>query len=316
MSKRTAGQDPLNVQLPVIQLALDKILVDESKNLRHFAPDAKTIEKLADSIKDNGMWSPVLVRPLPEPVEGCTHVLVAGYQRMKAVAHLNEKGHHITEVSASVKEVEGGVGTQEEQEGLRSQVTKILNLKENLERSEISYIDAAYAIKELQESGMTNTDIAKEFGKSGAWVGYVVKMLGLRSDIQKKIHSGVINFRLAKTLPELSEEEQDARIAEVESGEASGSQAAKKAKAGKKRKNNRGRKGQEDAVDSKNISSKQAILQLEEMVETLSAEPEEKWNKAKQAGVEYAIGLYKDVVKFLSGGIGVKALHNRVMKGV
>ena len=316
MSKRTAHNEPLNVQLPVIQLALDKILVDESKNLRRFAPDVKEIEKLANSIRDNGMISPVLVRPLSEPVEGCTHVLVAGYQRLKAIAHLNESGHHINEVSASLKDIPEGEGTQEEKDAVQSRKFKILNLKENLDRSEISYIDAAYAIKELQDSGMTNMDIAKEFGKSGAWVGYVVKMLGLRAEILKKIHSGIINFRLAKTLPELSEEEQDARIAEVESGASTGSQAAKKAKAGKKRKNKRGRKGQEDAVDSKNISSKQAILQLEELVVELKKEPEEKRNKAEEAAVEYAVGLYKDVVKFLSGGIGVKALHNRVLKSV
>lgn len=316
MSKRAASNEPLNVQLPVIQLALDKILVDESKNLRRFAPDAKEIEKLANSIRDNGMISPVLVRPLSEPVEGCTHVLVAGYQRLKAIAHLNESGHHINEVSASLKEIpEGEDGTQEEKDVVQARKFKILNLKENLDRSEISYIDAAYAIKELQDSGMTNTDIAKEFSKSGAWVGYVVKMLGLRAEIQKKIHSGVINFRLAKTLPELVEEEQDQRIAELEGGE-TGSQVAKRAKAGKKRKNKRGRKGQEDAVDNKNISSKQAILQLEELVAGLKEEPEEKRDKAEEAAVEYAVGLYKDVVKFLSGGIGVKALHNRVMKAV
>ena len=293
-------------------------MADASPEIRRLRriKNLEEIEKLANSIRDNGMISPVLVRPLSEPVEGCTHVLVAGYQRLKAIAHLNESGHHINEVSASLKEIpEGEDGTQEEKDVVQARKFKILNLKENLDRSEISYIDAAYAIKELQDSGMTNTDIAKEFSKSGAWVGYVVKMLGLRAEIQKKIHSGVINFRLAKTLPELVEEEQDQRIAELEGGE-TGSQVAKRAKAGKKRKNKRGRKGQEDAVDNKNISSKQAILQLEELVAGLKEEPEEKRDKAEEAAVEYAVGLYKDVVKFLSGGIGVKALHNRVMKAV
>jgi ParB/RepB/Spo0J family partition protein len=312
MSKRTAASEPHDVKLPVISLALERIRVDETKNLRRFNPDAKSVEELALDIRENGMLNPVLVKKLVhlEGTEVTDHdfELVAGYQRMKAVGYLNDNGNKIDSVSASVVEV------PEDSANRRS---KILNLKENLRRSDISYIDAAYAIKELQDSGMTAGEIAKEFKKSGAWVSYVSKMLNLRAEVQKKIHSGVINFRLAKTLPDMTEEEQDTAISEVEKG-STGSGVASRAKAKKPRKNKRGKKAKEDATENRNISSKQAILQLEEMAGEMSKESEEgeKRNKADQAAMEYAAGLYKDIVKFLSGGIGIKALHNRVMKGV
>ncbi len=302
MSKRTSADTPHDVKLPVISLALDKILVDEAKNLRRFSPDAKAVEELALDILENGMINPVLVERLPEEVangSGMDYKLVAGYQRMKALQYLKENGNTIDSVAASVVELSEDTPNR----------SKILNLKENLRRSEISYIDSAYAIRELQEAGMTAGEIAKEFKKSGAWVSYVSKLLTLRPDIQKKIHSGVINFRLAKALPDLTEEEQDQALAQLDSG-SSGTDAAAKAKAKKPRKNKRGKKAKEDQSEgNRNLSSKQAVLILEEKVAEMAG-VEGKKTKADENAME----LYSDLVRFLTGAIGAKALHNRIMK--
>ena len=300
MSKKTV-QAEVNVELPVISLALDKIKVDEAKNLRRFNPDAKSVEELATDIRDNGMINPVLVRryiPAEGEVTDAEYELVAGYQRMRALAHLNTTGSQVESVSASVIEVA-------QDDAKRS---KILNLKENLRRSEISYIDAAYAVKELQEAGMTAGDVAKEFKKSGAWISYISKMLTLRPEIQKKIHTGEVNFRLAKALSDMTEEEQDAALEELKAG-AGGSDVARRAKAKKPRKNKRGRKAKEDATENRNLSSKQAILLIEEKVVELE-QVEGKKSKAD----EHAVDLYGSLVKFLTGAIGVKALHNQIMK--
>lgn len=299
MSKRThAAETPHDVKLPVVTLALEKILVDESKNLRRFNPDAKAVEELAMDILQNGMINPVLVKPLSGDANGFEYELVAGYQRMKSLGYLKDNGNVIESVSASVVEIPAD----------NPQKSKILNLKENLRRSDISYIDSAYAIKELQEAGMTAGDIAKEFKKSGAWVSYVSKLLTLRPEIQKKIHSGVINFRLAKALPDLTEAEQDQAIAQLESG-SSGSGVASAAKAKKPRKNKRGKKAKEDQTENRNLSSKQAVLLFEEKALELSQE-EGKKSKAE----EHAIELYGDLVRFMTGSIGIKALHNRIVK--
>lgn len=299
---KKATHETQDVQLPVIKLALDRIKVDEGKNLRRFNPDAKSVQELALDIQENKMINPVLVKTFTpgegEDADTYDYELVAGFQRMKAVAYLNDNGNVINEVSASVVEVDPGDIKR----------SKLLNLKENLRRSDISYIDYAFAIKDLQDTGMSNTEIAKEFKKSGAWVSYVSKLLGLRAAVQKKIHDGTVNWRLARVLPDLTEDEQDAAIADLESGD-KGSNAAAKAKAKKGRKSNRGRKSKEDQSEGKNLSSKQAIIQLGE----LSTELEGAEGKKTKAD-EWAIELYKTIAKYLSGGMGIKALHNRVMK--
>ncbi len=98
-----------DVKLPVISLALDKIKVDEAKNLRRFNPDSKSVEELALDIRDNGMINPVLVKRIPvselDAAGPQEFELVAGYQRMKALAFLNDNGTNVDSVSASVVDV-------------------------------------------------------------------------------------------------------------------------------------------------------------------------------------------------------------------
>lgn len=314
MSKRTS-QEATNVQLPVIQLALDKIKVDESKNLRRFNPDAKAIQDLAQDIKKNKMLSPVLVRVLNGDGE---YELVAGFQRMKAIQYLNDNGETIGAVSASVVEIDADEVPEAPAEGTEAPKTvsasairsKLLNLAENMRRNELSYIDAAYGIKDLMDAGMTAGDVAKEFKKSGAWVSYTRKFLDLRPEVQKRIHEGKINFRLARTLIDLTEEEQDAAITQADAGDLGGAGAtAGKAKRAKGKKNKRGRAAREDQTEGRNLSSKQAILLLEGQVKEL-ADAEGKRTKAE----ENAIDLYSNIIKYLTGAFGMKGLHNRVMK--
>ena len=298
MSSKRVREDK-DIQLPVVSLALERIKVDEAKNLRRFNPDAKAVEDLARSILSEGMINPVLVREVTVDNALYTHQyeLVAGYQRMKALAYLNDNGHRVEAVQASVVTVDLEKPNQ----------AKILNLMENLRRNELSYIDAAYVIKDLQDSGMTNVDISKEFGKSGAWISYVSKMLTLRPGVQKKIHEGAVNWQTARRLPDMTEEEQDEAVSQKDTKTAQG--VAEEAKKKKGRKNKRGRKAREDSAEGRNLSSKQAVLQFEGMVKEL-VEAEGKKTKADESAIE----LYGNLVKFLTGALGVKAFHNRLMK--
>jgi len=299
MAKKTAEMSA-KVVLPIIELALNRIRVDEAKNLRRFPPSVKELQELTDSIEARGLINPVTVRPLPETTpEGFDYEMVAGYQRWKAIQALISKGLVLDKIQVTVKDATD----------MESRAT---NLDENSSRSSTSYIDAAYAIKELEEKdGLNKVEIAKRMRKSGSWVGYVAKLLNLRPEVQKKIHEGKVSWRVARDLPDLTEEEQDAAIALAEKGDKAGAAASsKKAKAGKEKKTKRGRKAREDVSDGRGLSAKQAIAQLEEQIKSISEQ--EKYNKAEGKAME----LYSDIARFMGGAFGMKALHNRVLKMV
>jgi ParB/RepB/Spo0J family partition protein len=299
MAKKTAKMSS-KVVLPVIELALNRIRVDETRNLRRFPPNAKELQELTDSIEARGLIHPITVRPLVEATpEGFDYELVAGYQRYKAIQALISKGLVLEKIPVTVKD----------STDMESRAT---NLDENNSRSSTSYIDAAYAIKELQEKdGLNKVEIAKRMRKTGAWVGYVEKLLSLRPEVQKKIHEGKISWRASRDLPDLTEEEQDTAIALAEKGDKAGAAAStKKSKAGKERKSKRGRKAREDVSDGRGLSAKQVIAQFDEQVKAIS--DQEKFNKAEGKAME----LYSDISRFIGGAFGMKALHNRVLKMV
>lgn len=300
MAKK-AAEVSANVNLPVIELALNRIKVDESRNLRRYPPNAKDLQELADSIEKRGLIHPMTVRPLPPDlvVNGADYELVAGYQRWKAIQTLIAKGLVLDHVAVTVKD-----STDSE---IRS-----TNLDENAIRTNTSYIDAAFAIKEMQEKdGLNKVEIAKKLRKSGAWVGYVEKMLTLRAEVQRKIHEGKIPWRVARDLPDMTEEEQDTAIAAVEAGDRGSAEAAgKKAKAGKANKSKRGRKAREEQSDGRGLSAKQAIAQFEDQIKSISEQ--DKYSKAEGKAME----LYSDIARFMGGAFGMKALHNRILKMV
>lgn len=289
MSKKQAIEST-GPALPVIQLALDQILVDESKNMRRFPPSAKSIQEMANSIKANGMLQHMIVQPIGEPNgDGKTHELVAGFRRYKALQLLSETGDMAFDtIPVTVGERPGWV----------------LNLVENKDRQEPSAIDYAYAITTRVAAGEEKQAIAKEIGKTPAWVTQISKMVELRAEVQKKIHNGDIPVRLARELPLLTEEEQDERIAKFEAGMGATEVAEESAR------KRRGKKGKKNSRDegSSIISAKSAVKTFEAAL--AEYKEVEKPNKTQ----ERVITLYQALVKFMNGGLGAKALDNRLVE--
>jgi ParB family chromosome partitioning protein len=227
-------------------LALDKIRVDESKNLRRFSPDAKSIGELAESIKSKGLLQPVIVRPITINGDGCEYELVAGFRRMEAVK-LNESPVVLARVLSF-----GSID-----EGVHSLQNKLTNLTENRERAELSYMDQAHAAKELLDAGMKRQDIAKAFGKSPAWATRILKFLELRPKIQKLIHEGKVPFRAAAIMPDLSEEKQDELLTEIERQEKGTPSASEKVdRASQKRKARKKKVAKKVAAKAKKLVAK------------------------------------------------------------
>lgn len=295
----------------VVSLRLDEILVNATDNLRKFMPSAKKVAEMADSIAEYGLMNPLLVSMSyttpgagedPERFESQPngYKLVAGYTRFMAMQVLVEDGRWKADHQVPVH-----IATDTTDKN--KSALQLLNLEENVRRNELSYIDLAHAVIELKANGMKTEDIAKRIGKTAAWISYVLKFPTLRDSIQKKIHEGTINFRLARTLSTLDETEQDKVIAKVEAGEGGTEVASDAVKKRGKLRNGSGRAKKADEKPEKTgLSSKKAVLMLGEVVDGLKEQ--EKVSKAETAFMEVA-GC---VSKFLAGKMGVKAFQNKV----
>lgn len=306
------------------EVGIEEILVDESQNMRHFPPSKQKVQELKDDILKNGQLQPVVVRAAS--LNGHKYSLVAGFQRMRALTELAAEGNTIPSVLVRVIDAE-------------DQGAIFANLSENMKRNTLSTIDISYAIGKLVDGettpvigedgeatgedtvitpGLSLKEIAVQLGIGHGYASELNKMRGLRKPIQKKIHDGEIKGVLARQLVNMTEEEQDKVLAQVEAGEASQNTLAEVAKGkGKKRKYKADRKGKGEAAAGeggegegapapvkRGLTSKGAILVLEELT-------------AKDADTDEAVKrILKVFLKFMSGGIGQGALVKQVAKAV
>lgn len=186
--------------LPLV-LSLEQITVDESRNIsRAFPVPPQAIRDLADNIKLHGqLLEPIIVeRSEFKPGKYATYRLVAGYQRLKAIALLDSEGIAIP--IAAVLKPEGSDADS-------------CNIDENLHDAHLSLMDLAHLVLHLKTTRkLRGYQIAKRLGKKPAWVSVVMRFPELRKEIQERIHSGEIGFNLARQLADISEKRQDALL--------------------------------------------------------------------------------------------------------
>ena len=131
----------------------------------------QALSELVESIRQNGVLQPVIVRRAGEGYE-----LVAGERRFVAC-----KLAGLTSVPVVIKEVSD-----------RQMVE--LALVENLQREDLNPIDEARAYKRLQdEFGLIQEDIAERVGKDRASVANQIRLLQLPPEIQDHVSRGTLS---------------------------------------------------------------------------------------------------------------------------
>ncbi len=323
MSRRVSNEPDLEVQTGVgLIVPLDLIRVDEGDNQRRYSPKAEEIKGLAESILKRGLINPLTVRELsPEEKNGGVeqYKLVAGYQRIKALAYLNQNGHDFYSVEVKVRH---HVAPAAEGEPVVSEHVQdiLLNIDENERRKNLGVIDRAVAARTLTSAveeggaGMTQAVAANAMGTKQAAISQLLSILTLRPEVQKKINAGVIPFTVARDFPNIPEDEQDRLIAEAEAGGGVVSKAATTAarEAKGKVKSKAGRKSKSDeASGPKGVSAKAAQAMIVDLVKEIQG-GDGKRTKTELAAVE-VMTVFGD---YLGGKFGGKALKNRVLAAV
>ena len=147
--------------------------------------DQTGLQELADSIKENGVFQPILVRKSLQGYE-----LVAGERRLRASK------------LAGLKEIPVIVKDFSDKEMME------ISLLENIQRKDLTPIEEASAYEQLiKKLNYTQEQLAKRIGKSRANVTNLLRLLTLPNEVQKLVNDGKLSYGQARTLLALDSED-------------------------------------------------------------------------------------------------------------
>lgn len=136
------------------------------------------LAELSDSIKQNGILQPLLVRK-----KGSKYEIVAGERRYQAA-----KLAGLTEVPVIIKEISD------------EEVFK-LALIENLQRSDLSPLEEARGYRQLiKEKGCTQEEVAKLLSKSRSAITNTLRILDLPEEVQSMVEEGKLTAGHARAI--------------------------------------------------------------------------------------------------------------------
>ena len=172
-------------ELPVIrELPVESIRPNPAQPRLSYESGA--LEELAESIRENGLIQPILVRQL---LDG-DYELIAGHRRWMAVRKLGQPTIRAI--------VENRTDTE----------SAVLALVENIQRRDLDCMEEARAIAGLIEStGMTQQEAARRLGKSQPAVANKLRLLRLPGWVQEIVEEGQLSERHARALLRLEREE-------------------------------------------------------------------------------------------------------------
>ena len=146
-----------------------------------------TLEELSQSIKEQGVLQPLIVRTLASG----RYEIVVGERRWRAaqLAGLND-------VPAIVRD-------------LNNDETAKIALIENLQREDLNALDQAKGLMRLQrEFNLSQEELGAAVGKSRPAVANLLRLLSLTEEVQIMLEEGKIEMGHARALLSLNEEEQ------------------------------------------------------------------------------------------------------------
>lgn len=173
----TAGMRPDST------LPIDEIHPNKGQPRKRFKEDE--LEELADSIRQNGVLQPLLVRKV-----GSSYEIVAGERRYQAAQRAGLK-----ELPVIIKEISD------------DEVFK-LALIENLQRSDLSPLEEANGYRQLiKERGLTQEELAKILSKSRSTITNTLRLLDLPEEVQRLVEEGELTAGHARAILAVPSEE-------------------------------------------------------------------------------------------------------------
>lgn len=179
---------------PETTVPLDKIQANPNQPRKNF--DEESLQELADSIKQNGVLQPILVRKILTR-KGEEYQIVAGERRYQA-----SKLAGLTDIPVLIREVNDEELFQ-------------LALIENLQRSNLTPIEEAKGYRQLLDTkGLTQEGLARILSKSRSSITNTLRLMDLPKEVQEMMEQSLITAGHARAILAVPTDEGRVKLAQ------------------------------------------------------------------------------------------------------
>jgi len=184
-SKVNLNQDEADRDGELRQIPVDLIERGRYQPRRDMDPTA--LQELADSIRQQGVMQPVVVRRVSEG----RYELIAGERRWRATQLAG-----LDRIPAIIRDVS-------------DEAAIAMALIENIQRENLNPIEEAFALQRLQEEfGLTQAQVAEAVGKSRTTITNLLRLIGLSEDVRTMLEHGDLEMGHGRAMLTLLPEQQ------------------------------------------------------------------------------------------------------------
>ena len=159
---------------------LDKIITNPNQPRKYFSEEK--MEELKESIKNNGLIQPIIVRKLENTVQN-KYEIIAGERRYRACKSLGFESVQCVVIQA---------GDSKSYE---------FSVLENIQRENLNPIEEAESYVMLMEVyGYTQENMAQKLGKTRSAISNKIRLLKLPEAIKSYVRTGELSYGHARTL--------------------------------------------------------------------------------------------------------------------
>lgn len=180
---------PRSPERTIARIPIGSIHVSPFQPRRTFSEES--IAELAESIRQHGLLSPLLVRR----IDAGEYELIAGERRLRALSLLDRSHADAIVLSAFDREC------------------ALLALVENLQRENLHFLDEAEACRSiLDEHAITQEQLAQSLSVSPSALANRLRLLKLPANVRTAVRNGNLTERHARALLRLSDPERQLEL--------------------------------------------------------------------------------------------------------
>ena len=160
----------------ITEISLDEIRPNPYQPRKTF--DNKSLKELSESIKENGVFQPIIIR---KSVNG--YEIIAGERRFRASKLAKKKT-----IPAIIRDFD------------EAQMMEVAVL-ENLQREDLTPLEEAQSYEMLKKNlGLTQAEVSKRLGKSRPYIANYLRLLTLPQKTKRLLQRGELSMGQARTL--------------------------------------------------------------------------------------------------------------------